>query len=115
MTALSLSLSLQNFKIRLTKSLCEASVPDDAAHVVANAGLPPRGKGRGVGKLPTGVGVVGHSEPVIFIDLKKLRKLYRTVGFYTFWTTATRNASALSGPIPLATRTRNSPDPRKKK
>ena len=50
-------------------SLCEAYVPDDAAHVVADAGLPLRGKGRGVGKLPAGVRVVGHGKPVILFDL----------------------------------------------
>ena len=47
--------------------ILQRCVPDDAAHVVADAGLPLRGKGRGVGKLPAGVRVVGHGKPVILI------------------------------------------------
>ena len=45
--------------------LCKGFVPDDAADVVADAGLALCGERRGVGELAAGIRVVRHGKPVI--------------------------------------------------
>ena len=75
-------------------SLC--NVPDDAAHVVAHAGLSLCGKGCGVGKLTAGVRVVGHGKPVIWIFRHKLAALHGIE----------RKSIVPFGPLPHVTRQR---------